>query len=219
LLRDFGVVNPDMHPSIALCLGTPDITVGEMASAYTAFVNRGIRCAPILVDRIEDSEGNVIAEFTPRMNEVISEGSSYKMIDMMRAVVDGGTGGRVRRYGITAPVAGKTGTTNSNSDGWFMGCVPRLVTACWVGGEDRDIHFNSMANGQGAAAALPIWALYMKDVFADSTLGYSQEETFTISEDFLEQERLKAMEDSILYAPHSVQNSPSTSSSDDSYFE
>jgi penicillin-binding protein 1A len=219
LLRDFGVVNPDMHPSIALCLGTPDITVGEMASAYTAFVNRGIRCAPILVDRIEDSEGNVIAEFTPRMNEVISEGSSYKMIDMMRAVVDGGTGGRVRRYGITAPVAGKTGTTNSNSDGWFMGCVPRLVTACWVGGEDRDIHFNSMANGQGAAAALPIWALFMKDVFADSTLGYSQEETFTISEDFLEQERLKAMEDSILYAPHSVQNSPSTSSSDDSYFE
>jgi penicillin-binding protein 1A len=200
-------------------LGTPDITVGEMASAYTAFVNRGIRCAPILVDRIEDSEGNVIAEFTPRMNEVISEGSSYKMIDMMRAVVDGGTGGRVRRYGITAPVAGKTGTTNSNSDGWFMGCVPRLVTACWVGGEDRDIHFNSMANGQGAAAALPIWALFMKDVFADSTLGYSQEETFTISEDFLEQERLKAMEDSILYAPHSVQNSPSTSSSDDSYFE
>ena len=180
-LREYGVVNKEITPAIALCLGTGDITVGEMASAYTAFVNKGIRCAPILVSRIEDAEGNVIAEFAPRLNEVISEESSYKMLDMMKAVIDGGTGQRLRyRYGFKADIAGKTGTTNSNSDGWFVGCVPRLVTACWVGGEERDIHFLSTAMGQGAATALPVWALYMKKVYEDESLGYSQDETFTI---------------------------------------
>jgi penicillin-binding protein 1A len=180
-LREYGVVNKEITPAIALCLGTGDITVGEMASAYTAFVNKGIRCAPILVSRIEDAEGNVIAEFAPRLNEVISEESSYKMLDMMKAVIDGGTGQRLRyRYGFKADIAGKTGTTNSNSDGWFVGCVPRLVTACWVGGEERDIHFLSTAMGQGAALALPVWALYMKKVYEDESLGYSQDETFTI---------------------------------------
>lgn len=180
-LREFGIVNPDIVPSLALCLGTGDITVGEMASAYTAFVNKGIRCAPILVSRIEDANGNVVAEFTPRLNEVISEESSYKMLDMMKAVVDAGTGQRLRyRYGFTGEIAGKTGTTNSNSDGWFVGCVPRLVTACWVGGEERDIHFLSTAMGQGAATALPIWAEYMKKVYADKTLNYSQDDEFEI---------------------------------------
>ena len=180
-LREYGVVNKDITPAIALCLGTGDITVGEMASAYTAFVNKGIRCAPILVSRIEDAEGNVVAEFAPRLNEVISEESSYKMLDMMKAVIDAGTGQRLRyRYGFKADIAGKTGTTNSNSDGWFVGCVPRLVTACWVGGEERDIHFLSTAMGQGAATALPVWALYMKKVYEDESLGYSQDETFTI---------------------------------------
>jgi penicillin-binding protein 1A len=180
-LREYGVVNKEITPAIALCLGTGDITVGEMASAYTAFVNKGIRCAPILVSRIEDAEGNVIAEFAPRLNEVISEESSYKMLDMMKAVIDAGTGQRLRyRYGFKADIAGKTGTTNSNSDGWFVGCVPRLVTACWVGGEERDIHFLSTAMGQGAALALPVWALYMKKVYEDESLGYSQDETFTI---------------------------------------
>jgi len=180
-LREYGVVNKEITPAIALCLGTGDITVGEMASAYTAFVNKGIRCAPILVSRIEDAEGNVIAEFAPRLNEVISEESSYKMLDMMKAVIYAGTGQRLRyRYGFKADIAGKTGTTNSNSDGWFVGCVPRLVTACWVGGEERDIHFLSTAMGQGAATALPVWALYMKKVYEDESLGYSQDETFTI---------------------------------------
>lgn len=180
-LREYGVVNKEITPAIALCLGTGDITVGEMASAYTAFVNKGIRCAPILVSRIEDAEGNVIAEFAPRLNEVISEESSYKMLDMMKAVIDAGTGQRLRyRYGFKADIAGKTGTTNSNSDGWFVGCVPRLVTACWVGGEERDIHFLSTAMGQGAATALPVWALYMKKVYEDESLGYSQDEKFTI---------------------------------------
>ncbi len=180
-LREFGVVNPAITASLALCLGAGEITVGEMASAYTAFVNKGIRCAPILVSRIEDANGNVIAEFTPRMNEVISAESSYKMLDMMKGVIDSGTGQRLRyRYGIKAEIAGKTGTTNSNSDGWFVGCVPRLITACWVGGEERDIHFLSTAMGQGAATALPVWALYMKQVYADTTLGYSQDDKFYI---------------------------------------
>lgn len=180
-LREFGVVNPAITASLALCLGAGEITVGEMASAYTAFVNKGIRCAPILVSRIEDANGNVIAEFTPRMNEVISAESSYKMLDMMKGVINSGTGQRLRyRYGIKAEIAGKTGTTNSNSDGWFVGCVPRLITACWVGGEERDIHFLSTAMGQGAATALPVWALYMKKVYGDPTLGYSEDEKFYI---------------------------------------
>lgn len=180
-LREYGIVNKAITPAIALCLGTGDITVGEMASAYTAFVNKGIRCAPILVSRIEDSEGNVLAEFAPRMNEVISEQSSYKMLDMLTAVVDAGTGQRLRsRYGLKAQIAGKTGTTNSNSDGWFVGCVPRLITACWVGGEERDIHFLTTSMGQGAATALPVWALYMKKVYEDASLGYSQDEEFYI---------------------------------------
>lgn len=196
LLHDYGILHKDIEPYISLCLGTPSISVAEMASAYTAFVNRGIRQAPILVERIEDSEGNVLAHFAPRMNEVISEGSSYKMLEMMQAVVDGGTGGRVRRYGITAPVAGKTGTTNDNADAWFMGCVPRLVTACWVGGEDPSIRFTSMTYGQGAAAALPIWAQYMKQIYADESLGYSQTEEFSISETYLEEQKMKQQNDS-----------------------
>ncbi len=186
-LREFGVANNEIHPSLALCLGTCDITVAEMASAYTAFVNKGIRSAPILVSRIEDANGTVIAEFAPRMNEVISEQSSYRMLDMLQGVVDAGTGIRLRyKYNFTAPIAGKTGTTNSNSDGWFVGCVPRLITACWVGGEDRDIHFLSTSLGQGASTALPVWAEYMKKVYEDKTLGYTQEEGFDIDREALQ---------------------------------
>lgn len=185
LLQSFGVANNAIHPSIALCLGPCEITVAEMASAYTAFANKGIRSAPILVTRIEDTQGNTVAEFQPRMNEVISEESAYKMIEMLRAVIDQGTGGRLRyKYGIEGPVAGKTGTTNRNSDGWFVGFVPRLVTACWVGGEDRDIHFKTTSTGQGAAMALPIWAYYMKKVFRDKALRYSPDEAFDVPEDF-----------------------------------
>lgn len=196
LLGEFGIVNPEIHPSLSLCLGSCDITVAEMASAYTAFANKGIRTVPILVSRIEDNKGNILAEFQPRMNEVISENSSYYMVDMLKAVVNQGTGYRLRyRYGFDEEIAGKTGTTNSNSDGWFVGFVPRLVNACWVGGEDRDIHFNTTASGQGASTALPIWALYMKKVLADPTLGYSSNEKFLIpadlpmkhEEDFLEE--------------------------------
>lgn len=182
LVRDLhalGVANDNMQPSLPLCLGTCDITPAELASAYTAFVEKGIRRAPLLVTRIEDSEGNIVAEFAPRTNEVYSEETAYNMIDMMKAVIDQGTGRRLRSvYGMKGPIAGKTGTTNSNSDGWFVGCVPQLITAVWVGGDERDIHFNSMALGQGSASALPVWALYMRRVYADKSLGYDPERDF-----------------------------------------
>ena len=138
-----------------------------------------------MVTRIEDSAGNVLATFTARKNEVISEESSYKMIEMLRAVINEGTGTRIRKnHKIYADMGGKTGTTNDNADGWFMGFTPSLVTGCWVGGEERDIHFDRMADGQGASMALPIWGFYMNKVYADKTLPYSQEETFDIPEDF-----------------------------------
>lgn len=184
LIHSFGVKNKDVQPTNALSLGTCGISVGEMVSAYTAFVNKGIRVAPLFVTRIEDNEGNVLANFTPQVGEVISSTSAYKMLVMLRAVINEGTGGRVRRYGITADMGGKTGTTNENSDSWFMGFTPSLVTGCWIGGEDPDIHFRSMTYGQGAAAALPIWGKYMKKVFDDPTLGYSQKERFKLPENF-----------------------------------
>ena len=185
LIHAFGVKNKQIDPVVSLCLGPCEISVGEMVSAYTAFANKGIRTAPLFVSRIEDNEGNVLADFTPHMEEVISEESGYKMLIMLRAVINEGTGGRVRRvYGITADMGGKTGTTNNNSDGWFMGFTPTLVSGAWVGGEERDIHFDNMSDGQGAAMALPIWGLYMKKVFADKSLGYSQEDTFEIPEGF-----------------------------------
>jgi penicillin-binding protein 1A len=185
LLNEYGIRNPEIHPSMALCLGPCDITVQEMVSAYTAFVNHGIRTAPLYVTRIVDNEGNEVARFEPRMNEVISDVSSLKMLHMLQAVVNGGTAGRLRfRYNLKAELGGKTGTTNNNSDAWFMGVAPRLVSGCWVGGEDRDIHFNSMSIGQGASMALPIFAYYMQKVYADSLLGYHQDEKFDIPKGF-----------------------------------
>jgi penicillin-binding protein 1A len=185
LMHEFGIQNQEIHPSISLCLGPCEISVGEMVSAYTAFANHGIRMAPLLVTRIEDSEGNVVATFQPRMNEVISEESAYKMLVLLKGVVDQGTAKRLRyRYNIDAEIAGKTGTTNRNSDGWFIGFTPTLVTGCWVGGEDRDIHFDSMTYGQGAAMALPIWAYYMKKVYRNPALGYSVDQKFDIPEGF-----------------------------------
>lgn len=185
LLHNYGINNPDIHPSLSLCLGPCDITVMEMVSAYTAFANHGIRCAPMFVSRIEDNEGNVIARFEPQLSEVISEESAYKMLVLLQGVIDGGTGGRIRhRYHITAQMGGKTGTTNRNSDAWFMAVTPSLVSGCWVGGEDRDIHFDSMAWGQGATMALPIYAYFIKKVYRDGMLPYSQDETFDIPADF-----------------------------------
>lgn len=184
LIRNYGLNDPGIIPNGTLALGSCDVNVQEMVSAYTTFVNHGIHVAPMFITRIEDSDGNVIGEqndYQPRMNEVISAQAADYMIEMMRGVIDGGTGRRVRGLGIHGEVAGKTGTTNNNSDAWFIAAVPRLVSGCWVGGEDRDIHFDSGAFGQGSAAALPIWAYYMKKIYEDKSLGYMQDEKFEMS--------------------------------------
>lgn len=184
LLHSFGLKG-EIDPVISVCLGTPDVSVGEMVSAYTTFSNKGIRVAPLYVTRIEDSYGNTIANFTPKMNEVLTEDASYKMLHMLKSVIDGGTGGRVRgRYGIKAEMGGKTGTTQNNSDAWFMGFTPTLVSGCWVGGEERSIHFDRMEWGQGAASALPIYALYMQKVYKDKSLGYSEDDVWEIPEQY-----------------------------------
>ena len=184
LIHPFGVRNRDIVPSVSLCLGPCEISVGEMVSAYTAFPNKGIRVAPLFVTRIEDNDGNVLVTFAPEMQEVISVSSAYKMLVMLRAVVNEGTGGRVRRLGVKADMGGKTGTTNYNADGWFMGFTPSLVSGCWVGGEDRDIHFDTMLHGQGASMALPIWTKYMVKVLGDKSLGYDENETFQLPEGY-----------------------------------
>jgi penicillin-binding protein 1A len=179
LLREFGIMNQNIHPSMALCLGPCDISVAEMVSAYSTFANHGIRCAPMLVTKIVDSEGETVAQFQPRMNEVISEESAYKMLELLKAVIDQGTGHRMRyKFNVDCEMGGKTGTTNNNSDGWFIGFTPTLVSGCWIGGEDRDIHFDNMSMGQGATMALPVWAYYMQRVFADQQLGYNPDAIF-----------------------------------------
>lgn len=190
LLHEFGLRNQAIEPVLSLCLGTCDVSVEEMVSAYTAFVNHGIRTAPLYVTRIEDSEGNVLAQFSARSNEVVSEDATYRMIDMMRAVINEGTGARLRNTGLFpslrgVDICGKTGTTDNHSDAWFMGYTPELVAGCWIGGEDRDIHFDDMNHGQGAHAALPIWGMFMDKVYADSVhLGYSPKMRFDIPEGF-----------------------------------
>ena len=185
LLLDYGINKPDILPSMSLCLGPCEMTVAEMVSAYTTFANHGIRTAPMFVSRIEDNEGNVITNFQPRMNEVISEESANKMLVLLKGVVDGGTASRLRyKYNFTGEIGGKTGTTNRNSDAWFMGFTPQLVSGCWVGGDDRDIHFDSMRMGQGATMALPIWAYFMKKVYRDKTLPYDPNAKFDLPEGF-----------------------------------
>ncbi len=177
-MRMFGL-SGNIEPNMSLCLGTVDESVRDMVAAYTAFANKGIRVNPILVYKIEDNKGNVIYSATPRRTEVTNESAYYKMLSILLNVVDSGTGAGLRsRYGISAQMGGKTGTTNSNSDTWFIGFTPDLVTGIWVGGDERYIHFNSMAYGQGAKAALPIYGLYMQKVYADRKLPYSQDAKF-----------------------------------------
>ena len=185
MLHDFGINNPEIVPSMALCLGPCEVSVAEMVSAYTTFANKGIRSAPMFVSRIEDNEGNVITDFQPRLNEVINAESANRMLVLLKGVVDGGTGGRLRfRYHFTGEIGAKTGTTNRNADAWFMGFTPQLVSGCWVGGEDRDIHFDTMRMGQGATMALPIWAYYMKKVYADPSLPYDESVKFDLPEGY-----------------------------------
>lgn len=183
-MRMFGITGY-IDPTLPLCLGTVDVPVGHMVAAYTAFANRGIRVDPVFVTRIEDNQGNLIYTAVPHRTEVTSEDAYYKILSILLNVVDSGTGASLRsRYNIRAEMGGKTGTTNSNSDTWFMGFTPDLVTGVWVGGEERYIHFNSMAFGQGARAALPIYGLYMQKVYADSKLPYSQDAKFQFPEGY-----------------------------------
>lgn len=174
-MHTFGITN-HLDPVVSLCLGPCDVSVREMVTAYTAFSNKGLRVDPIYVTKITDNNGNVISEFTPQYTEVMSQEAYFKMVNILQNVINSGTGSRLRRapYNITAVMGGKTGTTNYNADGWFMGFTPNLVSGVWVGGDERYIHFNRMAQGQGAAMALPIYGLYMKKVYADKLLPYSQ---------------------------------------------
>ena len=163
----------------ALCVGPADITLWEMVAAYNTFPSRGVYVAPLYVTRIEDSQGNVISEFSGKKKEAIGEGTAYLMVNLMEGVVQGGTASRLRyRYNLMGEIAGKTGTTNDNSDGWFIGYTPTLVAGVWTGGEGRQIHFQSGALGQGANMSLPTWGIFMKKVLADGTLGISQNDRF-----------------------------------------
>ncbi len=174
LARKMGVTSP-IEPVPAIALGTPDLSVYEMVGAMATFANKGIHIKPMFITRIEDKNGNVIETFIPQQNEAMSAKAAYSMLGLMQGVVDHGTGRRLRfRYNFTHPIAGKTGTTDNNSDGWFMGLTPDLVTGVWVGGEDRSIHFRSTAYGQGANTGLPIWALYMQSLYNSPTVKLSK---------------------------------------------
>jgi len=173
-VRRMGVESPiDAVPSI--CLGTCDLKLIEMVGAMSTFANKGVYVKPVFITRIEDKNGNVIYRNTPVENEAMSEVAAYKTVELMKGVVQSGTGVRLRsQYGLKNPIAGKTGTTQKNSDGYFMGITPDLTTGVWVGADDRSVHFRSTALGQGSHTALPIWALYMKKVYADKSLKISQ---------------------------------------------
>lgn len=178
-MHNMGITNR-LPAVISLCLGPCEVSVKEMVTAYTAYANYGMKANPVMVTAIADNSGNIISNFSPSSTEVISQKAYYRILSILLNVVDGGTGNRVRRapYNITAQMGGKTGTTNDNSDGWFMGFTPELVSGVWVGGDERTIHFNSMANGQGASMALPIYGRYMQKVYADRALNYSQDTRF-----------------------------------------
>ncbi len=203
MMHSFGIRNY-IDPVLSLCLGPVEVSVEEMVTAYTAFSNNGVRVDPVFVTRIEDNYGNVISEFTPRMTEVFSERAYNRIVPILCDVINVGTGSRIRfRYHITAPMGGKTGTSNNNSDGWFMAFTPNLVVGTWVGGEDRSIHFDRMADGQGASMALPIAGLFFQKVYADQSLlneGYTQGLQFDFP--FVEDEEVEE----IVVSPSDVQD-------------
>lgn len=193
LAKSLGI-EQDILPVPSIALGTPDISVYEMVGAYSTFANKGVYTTPVVLTRIEDKNGTVLFQFTPETKDVLSEEVAYVTVNLLEGVTQSGSGARLRTKGADAyradyrevvtgypyefdnPIAGKTGTTQNQSDGWFMGMVPNLVTGVWVGAEDRAAHFESITYGQGAAMALPIWALYMKSCYADETLNVSKEE-------------------------------------------
>ena len=165
LVRQLGIKSP-IDPVPGICLGTPDFSLLEMTSAYATFANKGVHIEPMMLTRIEDRYGNVIGEFHPRKREAINENTAFLMLNLLQGVVNQGTAIRLRlTYQFDGEIGGKTGTTQNNSDGWFMGVTPNLVTGTWVGGEDRDIHFDNTYIGQGANMALPIFALMMDQIY------------------------------------------------------
>lgn len=167
----------DAVPS--LCVGPADISLYEMVSAYNTFPSQGVYVQPIFVSRIEDRDGNLLGEFSNRKREAVSDHTAYLMENLMQGVINQGTGSRLRSvYGLKGEIAGKTGTTNDNSDGWFIGYTPTITAGVWVGGEDRQVHFKSLAYGSGSNMALPIWGIFMKKVLADGTLGVSELDKF-----------------------------------------
>jgi penicillin-binding protein 1A len=192
LVEKMGIDTKDMPAAPSIALGTPDISLYEMVGAYSTFVNEGVYIKPVLIQRIEDKNGTVLYQHTPETRDVLSNETAYVTVSLMEGVTQGGSGTRLRGtwavgstvyknavtgypYDFKNPIAGKTGTTQNNSDGWFMGMVPNLATGVWVGGEDRAIHFNSTAYGQGATMALPIWAIYMRKCYEAEELNVSQE--------------------------------------------
>jgi penicillin-binding protein 1A len=172
-------VESHIDPVPSMIYGTSDMSVKEMVGSFATFANQGIHVKPMFVTRIEDKFGNVLANFHPVTKEAIDEQTAFLMLNLMQGVVDFGTAARLRySYEFTADLAGKTGTTNNHSDGWFIGIAPQLVSGAWVGGENRSIHFDNIGMGSGTSMALPIWAEYMKQVYADSTLMITQEDVF-----------------------------------------
>jgi len=183
-------IKSDIPEVPAIALGSVDLSLYEMVGAYATFANKGLQIEPMMILKIEDKNGTVLEQFIPTSKEVLSEESAYVVINLLEGVTQSGSGIRLRGkwgsypdnvvtgypYEFTNPIAGKTGTTQNQSDGWFMGIVPNLVTGVWVGGEDRATHFKSITQGQGATMALPIWALYHKKIYADATLNVSQGE-------------------------------------------
>ena len=186
-------IESEILPVPSIALGVPEISVYEMVGAYGAFANKGVYTKPVMVTTIEDKNGTILYQFEPETRDVLSEETAYVVVKLMEGVTHGGSGTRLRHtyaasrpeykkiitgypYGFTNPIAGKTGTTQNQSDGWFMGMVPNLVTGVWVGAEDRATHFRTITYGQGASMALPIWGLYMKSCYADETLNISKEE-------------------------------------------
>jgi penicillin-binding protein 1A len=170
-------IKSDIPAVLPICVGAVDLPVYEVAGAFTAFANKGIWVEPIMVTRIEDKNGNLLATFNTREEVAMSDTVAYKMLYMMEGVTSQeGTARRLRnKYNFTNPIAGKTGTTNNYADGWFIGIVPNLIGAAWTGAEDKMVHFTNHDNGQGSNMALPIWALFMKKCYADSSLNVSQE--------------------------------------------
>jgi len=192
LLGKLGIDTRNVPAVPSIALGTADISLFEMVSAYSTFANQGVYIKPVMVNRIEDKNGTVLYQNVPETRDVLSKEAAYVTVNLLEGVTQGGSGTRLRNtwgttnafykdvmtgypYDFKNPIAGKTGTTQNQSDGWFMGMVPDLVTGVWVGAEDRAVHFPGIQYGQGATMALPIWGMYMKDVYANPDLKVSKE--------------------------------------------